>query len=56
LIGGGGNDTYVVNITALGVLEDTLTAGAGIDSVIVEDVYNSSVVKNLDCSGNHREL
>ncbi len=40
LTGGGGNDTYVVNITAKGTLEDKILAGKGIDTVQVTGHYD----------------
>jgi Ca2+-binding RTX toxin-like protein len=48
LIGNGGDDIFVVNITSTGSLEDSVTAGIGIDTLkLVGNSYTSTTAKNL---------
>ena len=48
LIGNGGDDTFVVNVTSLGTLQDSVTAGVGIDTIqAVGSNYTGTTAKNL---------
>ena len=47
MVGGGGNDTYVVNITATGLLEDTVTGNTGIDTIQVLGTSTNAAATTL---------
>ncbi|MGZ8954107.1 MAG: putative Ig domain-containing protein [Methylovulum sp.] len=59
LTGGGGSDTYVVNLTALGELEDAVVAGTGIDTLKLLGSYTgqlitltaATAIENYDIAG-----
>ena len=66
LKGNGGNDTFVVNVTTLGTLEDTVTAGTGIDTIqavgsnyigaTAKTLAAAATIENYDISGTGASL